>query len=235
MNKVRKSLTSAGLVVGLLAGGTSGVILSSTGIAGAQESTTTSAPATTAPDVPNRGERYDKHLRKVLAPLVTDGTLTEAQLDAVVARMLKAGQGAVRRHDVRATVSYKELAEVLGMTTKELTAALSEGKTLAEIAESKDMTTQELIDSMTAKLKSRIDKLVAEGRIDQARADELLEKATERANHMINNENLGDRIDRIKKRWEDRRDDQTDRETRKESRRSTRQDKETTETTEPGN
>lgn len=104
MNTMRK-YTSIGVAAGVLAGGALGFGLSATGITSAAPSAGTAIPSVVvAQETPEeetwtrprgdemRGQMLER-LRENLAPLVEDGTLSEAQLQAVIARVQE-GQAA---------------------------------------------------------------------------------------------------------------------------------------------
>ncbi len=89
-----KRLAAVGLAAGLTAGAAAGLVVGAPGMSGAQSD----APASTdqpsedrAPDLEaRRAEHKEKrieHLTEVLSPLVEDGTLTQEQADAVIARL----------------------------------------------------------------------------------------------------------------------------------------------------
>ena len=98
---MNKKLTAAGLAAGLLAGTGAGLILELSGsanaassvvaVAGTDDTGTESTDGTgdTGTDAarPDPAER----LTEVLQPLVDDGTLTPAQLDAVISALEAAG------------------------------------------------------------------------------------------------------------------------------------------------
>lgn len=77
-------------------------------------------------------------------------------------------------------------AEVLGMDVADLAAERQAGKSLAEIAASKGVSTDSLISALLAAREAALDEAVASGRITQEQADYMLE-------HM--SENIADRID----------------------------------------
>jgi hypothetical protein len=70
-------------------------------------------------------------------------------------------------------------AEVLGMTSDELSAALQEGKTLEELATAAGVDIQDVKDAISAvretEMRARIEAGVADGTISQEKADWLLE------------------------------------------------------------
>ncbi len=71
-------------------------------------------------------------------------------------------------HEIRA------VAGKLGMSLGQLGSALRSGKTLASLADDKDVSVQDLNDAAAAAAKTRLDKAVKAGRIDQSAADSIL-------------------------------------------------------------
>ena len=68
------------------------------------------------------------------------------------------------------------VTELLGMTSEQIYAERSAGKTLAEIAEDQGVSEQQVIDAMVAAQKEAIDQAVEDGRMTQAQADWMLAK-----------------------------------------------------------
>jgi polyhydroxyalkanoate synthesis regulator phasin len=115
-------------------------------------------------------------ITEVLAPLVEDGTLTQAQADAV-AEVLAERAGELRgRHGAH----LEEIAEFLGITSEELRAALQEGSTLGEVAEANGSGADELIGFLVDQASERLDEALADGRITEDEAAERLAEITER-------------------------------------------------------
>jgi hypothetical protein len=123
-------------------------------------------------------------LEEALQPLVADGTITQAQADAVTTALQEArpegrpggrgmGHGRVG-HGVEAA------ATALGMTSDELRTALRDGQTIAEIAAEKGVDVQTVIDAMAAEVKTHLDEEVAAGERTQEEADAKLADAIER-------------------------------------------------------
>lgn len=75
--------------------------------------------------------------------------------------------------------ALEAVAEVLGMSTDDLSAALESGKTLTELAEEAGVDVQEIQDALSAvraeALRERIAQAVEDGNITQEHADWLLE------------------------------------------------------------
>lgn len=85
-----------------------------------------------------------------------------------------------------------EVAEFLGLTTDELRAALTEGQTLAEVAEAQGVSEADLVAFLLDQFEERLDQAVENGRLDADEADEKLADAADRIEEQINAE-PGDR------------------------------------------
>ena len=66
---------------------------------------------------------------------------------------------------------HDTIAKTLGITTEQLYAERSAGKTLAQIAKDKGVSEQQLTDAVLAALKQFTDQAVKDGRITQAQSD----------------------------------------------------------------
>jgi hypothetical protein len=185
-----RTLTALGLTAAIAVGGAAGATLGVPSIVSAQEDTssTTEAPAPTDPSGPVavEGERPGRSawLAEALAPLVSDGTITQAQADAVVAALDAAkperGPGGPGGHHGRGHRGGQAAAEALGMTTDELRTELESGKTLGQVADERGVDRQALVDAMVADLKTHLDEEVAAGEHTQEEADQKLADATQR-------------------------------------------------------
>jgi hypothetical protein len=165
MNKlVASGVAALGIATGSMAIAT----LVPLGVAGAQTDSGSTATAEAAPT--RRG-----HLAAALDALVTDGTITQAQADAISAKVQslrpadgerggRMGKGGV------AGAAADEVAAVLGITVEQLQTQLQGGATLRSLAGDK---VAELTSLLTTKANARIDEQLAAGRIDQAKADAL--------------------------------------------------------------
>lgn len=202
---MNKKLTAIGLSAGLLAGTGAGYILQNAGSAGAANApaaVVTTVPdasngSTTPPAAPPMADGAD-HLATVLAPLVADGTITQAQADKVIAALQAAhadmpggmGEGG-RGHrgpggpgmggDVIATV-----ADTIGISAADLQAGIADGKTVAEIATANGATAQQVIDALVAQLKEHFDAEVASGEHTQADADQRIADFTTKITQFVN-------------------------------------------------
>jgi uncharacterized protein YidB (DUF937 family) len=81
-----------------------------------------------------------------------------------------------------------DLADVIGISTDDLRAALHDGQTLAQVAEANGVDPQQVVDVLVANGTERLDAAVASGRIDQATADERKASLPDRAADLVNGE-----------------------------------------------
>ncbi len=193
---MNKKMAAAGLAAGLVAGTGAGFLLSITGSAGAAGSTTAALTAaadddTTADTASTDTDRAAEHaarLTEVLQPLVDDGTLTQAQLDAVIGALGDAGPiGGGHGGPGGRGAHLDVVATTLGLTEAEVRDAISNGQTLAQLAEANGSTGQALIDVLVAEVKAHLDEEVAAGEHTQAEADAKLAEATTRITEFVNN------------------------------------------------
>jgi len=122
-----------------------------------------------------------------LAPLVEDGTITQAQADAVAETLAESFGGGPRGHHRRMHFGA-EVAEFLGIEPGALREALEDGSTLAEVAEANGSSADAVIDFLVSQASERLDEAVAEGDLTQAEADEKLAEITEKVTALVNGE-----------------------------------------------
>jgi hypothetical protein len=180
---MRRKLAALGLTAGLLGGGAAGLVLGAPDISGAQSgadsATTTPAPAagtvTTAPD----------WVGQALAPLVADGTITQAQADAVTAALAAARP----ERGVRTGHMFGDLdaaASAIGIDGSALREALASGQTLAQVAEANGADPQVVIDALVAAMRTHVADDVAAGRLTQAQADQILADVESHVTDLVN-------------------------------------------------
>ncbi len=181
-----KRLAAAGLVAGLAAGGLGGLALGVPAISAAQDSTTTQRTASTAQQPATTPDAdHASHLRSTLQPLIDDNTITQTQADAVISA-LEAARPANGRGHRGPGPGLDAAASALGISTDELHQSLDSGSTIADVAQSKGVDVQTVIDAMVADLKTHLDAEVASGEHTQAEADQKLADATARITAMVN-------------------------------------------------
>lgn len=74
------------------------------------------------------------------------------------------------------TSSLDAVASVLGMTADELKTELRDGKTLGEIADTRGVDRQKVIDALVSAKKAKLDEAVANGDLTQKQADNILKR-----------------------------------------------------------
>ena len=114
-------------------------------------------------------------LHEALAHLVADGTLTEAQSEAVVETLLAARRSApvgkrVGGFDSRRPAGpiglvSAELAELLGLDIPELRARLRSSETLAQVAGDAGVEVSAVVDVLVAAAVARVDSAIESGRL----------------------------------------------------------------------
>jgi len=177
MNKKIVSISlGAGLAVGSVAG-----LIAVPSLSGAQSADTTAT--TTAP-----ANRPDPSVRmgESLAPLVDAGTITQAQADAVIAALI-ADMPQGGNHGGKGGPGLDVAAQALGVSLEELHTALDGGQTLAQVAESKGVNVQVVIDALIAERTNHIAEEVTEGHLTQEEADAKLADLSQRVTDMVNN------------------------------------------------
>jgi hypothetical protein len=79
-----------------------------------------------------------------------------------------------------------DAASYLDLSEAELRAELNSGKTLADVARSEDKSVEGLVDALTKAEKSHLDEAAEQGRLPEARRDELAANLKERMRALVN-------------------------------------------------
>ncbi|HEX4901349.1 MAG TPA: hypothetical protein VFV42_00970 [Acidimicrobiales bacterium] len=174
---MRKTVAAAAMAASLTVGGAAGAALFTPTLSSAQTDDT----AETETDRPVATDR----ITEALAPLVSDGTITQDQADAVAAHL--ADELPLRhRHGFGVRAGFgEEVAEVLGLTTDELRTRLQGGESLADIAEAEGVDVQAVVDAIVAAHTERLDEAVADGHLTQEQADERAADLEEHAQDIV--------------------------------------------------
>ena len=129
---------------------------------------------------------------------VDDGTLTQAQADAMKKRIeagdfpLFAGPLLGRPHHAGfgfGMHGFRDIdaaAAFLGVTEAQLRESLESGKTLAEVAKAKGKSVDALVDAIVAAATKRLDEAVDEGRMTKAQRDEIVAGLTAWTTDLVN-------------------------------------------------
>ncbi len=81
-----------------------------------------------------------------------------------------------------------DVAEFIGVTQDELRAAIEGGQSVVQVAEANGVSEQELTDHLLGEIEAKLAEAVESGRIDQAKADEVLASAADKIAECINRE-----------------------------------------------
>ncbi|MFV0317084.1 MAG: hypothetical protein ACK5O2_09005 [Microthrixaceae bacterium] len=194
----QRKMVAAGLAAGLLGGGAAGLLLGNSPLSGAtgaavvQDDPTTTEDPAAAPETPAQApdwsQRAAERLAETLAPLVDNGTIDQAQADAVIAAIADAMPEGPRggRGLGRGPLNVKAAADAIGISVQELVDAVAQGSTIAEVATDAGVDPQVVIDALVADARQRLADRVAEGDLTQEEADQKLAELTERATEMVN-------------------------------------------------
>ncbi|MFC5468477.1 hypothetical protein ACFPPD_07075 [Cohnella suwonensis] len=82
--------------------------------------------------------------------------------------------------------------QLLGLTVDELKTQLESGKSLADLAASKGVETQKLIDAQVTAIKASVQQKVTDGKLTQAQADERLKDVVAIAEKIVNGKGFGE-------------------------------------------
>jgi 3-hydroxyacyl-CoA dehydrogenase len=179
-------LAIIGLVAGLLGGGAAGVALTASGTASGASSTTTSTTTRSRADVAK------SYLEDTLAPLVKNGTITQAQADAVIKAIEDARpDGKIFRHRFGPGRGmfvdlFSVAAKKIGVSVDDLRSALRDGKSIADVAKSKNVDPQAVVDAIVAALQKNVDQAVKDGKLTKSEADARLNAAKTHISAFIN-------------------------------------------------
>ena len=129
---------------------------------------------------------------QVLEQAVTEGHLTQDQADRMRERAdqgFEFGPGMKGRGAWGPGMGWTDsesspvavAADALGMTADELLAELKDGKSIADVANERGVDPQTIADSILASQKDSLAQAVADGKITQEQADQMLSRMEERA------------------------------------------------------
>jgi polyhydroxyalkanoate synthesis regulator phasin len=131
-------------------------------------------------------------LADVLSGLVSNGTITQQQADAVGQALDDAREEARAEHEARHAEREAKvealLQETLGLSVDAVRERIAAGETLKEIAGDK---ADALAEGAVALAKEQAAQAVSDGRLTQAQADELATRAQERADAWLAGESTG--------------------------------------------
>jgi len=184
---MRKPVAAVALTAGLAVGSILVAAANPMGLATAQSQPTT-PPTSTQPRA-NGSDHHHGPLQQALDELVKNGTLTQAQADAVMSKMKQFAsehKGHLRGFGPRMFGPMQDVAGIIGIPPEQLFQELRSGKSLADIASAHGVDPKKLVDAIVKAATSRIDKAVQAGRIDQATADAWKKNLVSEITQMVN-------------------------------------------------
>jgi hypothetical protein len=165
---MRRKIVTAAVAASIAAGSFTGVAMGAPALAGAVDSAAAGV----------------SWVQEALGGLVADGTISQAQADAVEAALDDAcpadglGRG---RGGPGGRVDLAAVASSLGISEEEVRAALDEGRSLADLATAAGVDVQAVIDAIVAVEAQHLEEHVAAGELTREDADARLADAEERA------------------------------------------------------
>ena len=154
-------------------------------IAGSAIAALTLSLATATGAVADDKSRDGKGISSILSELVSKGTLTQAQVDAISKAMQDARSAGKAAHEAAKAERVKVITDALGIDAATLEAKRKAGQSLAAIAGDKK---DALIAALVAFESKKIDAAVASGKLSAERATALKSKLTAGITAMVNNE-----------------------------------------------
>lgn len=161
--------------------------------AGAVGSATTQATDPSADPSPRCGGPGAK-FKAVLDKLVADGTITQAQEDAIIQAMKdafagdKPGRGGRHggpRHRVLEGM-LQVSADTIGVSVDDLEAALRSGKSVADVANEHGVAPADVVQAIVDAGNAKIDQAVTDGKLTQEQGDRLKSHLPKAAEKFVN-------------------------------------------------
>ncbi len=132
---------------------------------------------------PTLEQRLDRAAERIQSKLAA-GEITQAQADEALANI---AAGELPRHKGRdRNHKMAVLTELLGISAEDLREARQAGTPLVDVAAEAGVSEQDLIDTLVEAAQERVATGLAEGRIDQAKADEILAGLEDRISEKVN-------------------------------------------------
>lgn len=169
MSSKKRAVVVALTTIAIGVGGTGASHAATTTTKVTKKTVTTKSSTTGIKNPMGKGGSPEAALATVLSGLVTKGTITQAQADAITAAITAAHAAAEANRPVPADRAAKDavITSILGIDAATIKTRLQAGETLAAIAGIKK---QALIDALVAEETKRIDAAVTAGKLTAAQA-----------------------------------------------------------------
>ncbi|HEX2916260.1 MAG TPA: hypothetical protein VH186_36200 [Chloroflexia bacterium] len=142
---------------------------------------------------------YTNAVGSTVDQAVKDGKLTQAQADKInkaAQNGFKGGAFALNGKNGRPKAKQRAAnftkpaldaaAQAIGTTSSDLKAQLKAGKSIADVAKSKNVDLTKVKDAMLASIKTSLDQAVKNGKLTQQQADKAYQAATKRIDNVVN-------------------------------------------------
>ena len=139
-------------------------------------------------------EKGEKRMSSMLSGLVSNGTITQSQADAIIKATegMRAATKSIK--DANRTALDSVITSTLGISLDTLTSRLKAGETLATIAGDKKSA---LITALAAEINKQINAALAAGKITADQATAQKAKSVDRVTNMVNNvKGFGKKVNR---------------------------------------
>ena len=130
------------------------------------------------------GGREGKGINSLLSSLVTNGTITQSQADAIAKAATDLRGAAKAMKEANRASLDAVVTSTLGISLDTVKSRMKAGESLAQIAGDKK---DALIAALSAEVNKQIDAAVAAGKVSAAQATAQKAKTTERVTKMVNN------------------------------------------------
>lgn len=129
-------------------------------------------------------DKGEKRISSMLSELVSKGTITQSQADAIIkaAEDMRAASKSIK--DANRTALDSVITSTLGISLDTLVSRLKAGETLSTIAGDKKSA---LITALAAEINKQIDAALAAGKITADQATAQKGKSVDRVTNMVNN------------------------------------------------
>ena len=129
-----------------------------------------------------KGGKGEDKISSLLTSLVSKGTITQSQADAIVQAAKDARAAGKEAMDKDRAALDTVITSTLGISSESIKSRLKAGETLAAIAGDKKAA---LITALSAEINKKIDAAVTAGKLTAAQASTEKAKTTERVTNMV--------------------------------------------------
>lgn len=189
-----------GVTAGLLGGGAIGLLMAVPSITSAATDDSSTVTSNTpvvqlqdsgdeAPVGDEASDEAGSRLRDLLQDLVDDGTITDAQADAVTDHLVENRPDRPGRGHHRGPARDGDVvAALIGIDVDVLRDELRAGNSIADVAEANGVDPQVVVDALIDELEGHLDLAVEDGRLTTDEAATALERRSERIEANVHRE-----------------------------------------------